>query len=677
MTSRLLRRLRAARLAAMLFARLITVALLPCVAVQQTRGEEQTAKAKVAKRPTNRLAQETSPYLLLHAHNPVDWFPWGEEALAKAKAEKKLIFLSIGYSSCYWCHVMERESFMDQEIADYLNKHYVCIKVDREERPDVDEVYMAALSLLGRRGGWPLSMFLTPDAKPFFGGTYFPPRDKEVAATEKDDDARAEVRKVTGFLTVIKLVHDRWAESPEELTRAGDEVAAAVKRSLSRRALAGAGPIPADIGAQVMAQFAEQFDEEYGGFGYSEVEPQRPKFPEPPNLMFLLDRIRRADDKQAQHMLVVTLEKMAQGGIRDHIGGGFHRYSTDRYWRIPHFEKMLYDNAQLAGVYAEAYAVTGRSEFKQTVEETLAFVAREMTDPAGGFYAALDAETDAQEGAFYVWTREELEQTLTADEFELAAAVYGVSAGPNFEQHSALLLAQPLAEAAAKRQWKVEELSSRLEPIRKKLLDKRNQRKRPLTDTKVIAAWNGLMIRGLADAGRLLERQDYLDAAARAADFALQHLRTPEGRLLHVYSGGQARLNAYLDDYAFLVDGLIALHEATGDKRWLKAAEKLTETQIKLFWDEDEGGFFFTSSDHEELLARSKDPIDTVMPSGNAVAAGNLVYLAQALAQPAYLERAEKTVAAFAGFLVQSPGAMPRMTTAWLAVQAAQKPSKK
>jgi uncharacterized protein YyaL (SSP411 family) len=645
-------------------------------AVQAAQGEEDPAAGKKGRQPTNRLAKETSPYLLLHAHNPVDWFPWGEEALAKAKAEKKLIFLSIGYSSCYWCHVMERESFMDQEIADYLNKHYVCIKVDREERPDVDEIYMAALGVMGRRGGWPLSMFLTPEARPFFGGTYFPPRDKELPAAEGADGAPGEPRKVTGFLTVIKLVHDRWAEAPDELSRASEAVSAAVKRSLSRRMLA-AGPIPADLQQQVMAQFAEQFDAEYGGFGYSEAQPQRPKFPEPPNLMFLVDRIRRADDEQARRMLVTTLEKMAQGGIRDQVGGGFHRYSTDRFWRIPHFEKMLYDNAQLASVYAEAYELTGREEFKQVVEALLAFVTREMTDPAGGFYAALDAETDAHEGAFYVWTPEEMKQVLTEDEFELAADVYGVSAGPNFEGHSTLLLPRPLEQAAAKRQWTAEELSQRLTPIRNKLLAKRNQRKRPLTDTKVLAAWNGLMIRGLADAGRLLKRQAYLDTAARAADFALQRLRTPEGRLWHAYSGGQARLNAYLDDYAFLVDGLIALHKATGQDRWLTSAKELTETQIKLFWDEDEGGFFFTSSDHEELLARSKDPVDSVMPSGNAVAASNLLYLAEALGEPAYRERAEQTITTFAGFLSQSPGAMPRMTSAWTAVQSARRPTGK
>ena len=652
---------------ARLFAAMIS---LHCgAAAQLLAAEPPAAKANGKERPTNRLAKETSPYLLLHAHNPVEWFPWGEEALAKAKAEKKLIFLSIGYSSCYWCHVMERESFMDQEIADYLNEHYVCIKVDREERPDVDEIYMAALQLLGRRGGWPLSMFLTPEAKPFFGGTYFPPRDKELPPAEGEDNA-GEKRVVTGFLTLIKLVQNRWEESPEELTRVGGEVAAALKRTLSRRALAAAEPLDVKLGDTVLAELAAQYDAKYGGFSFSETEPQRPKFPEPPNLQFLVDRVRRFDDEKARTMLVGTLEHMAAGGIRDHLGGGFHRYSTDRFWRIPHFEKMLYDNAQLASVYAEAYQITRRDDFREVVEELIAFVERELNNPAGGFYAALDAETDAREGAYYVWTRDQLEASLDADEFALLADVYGVAAGPNFEQHSVLLLPRPLADAAKKNKLSPAELAARLAPIRQKLLAVREKRQRPLTDTKVLASWNGLMIRGLADSGRLLEKQEYIDRAVRAAEFALEKLRTPDGRLRHAYTAGEAKLNAYLDDYAFLVDGLIALHQATGDARWLEAAGKLTETEIELFWDDAEGGFYFTSSDHEELLARSKDPVDSVMPSGNAVAADNLVYLARALDKPAYLDRARRTVAAFAGFLAQNPAAMPRMAAVWTAISA-------
>ncbi|HUY36807.1 MAG TPA: thioredoxin domain-containing protein [Pirellulales bacterium] len=646
---------------------LLLLAALFCIPQRASAAEKPAAK-----RRANRLAQETSPYLLLHAHNPVDWYPWGDEALAKAKAEGKLIFLSIGYSSCYWCHVMERESFTDDEIARYLNEHFVCIKVDREERPDIDEIYMTAVQILNRRGGWPLSMFLTPRAKPFFGGTYFPPRDKEVEVPEGRDGTPAETRRVTGFLTLLKLIAERWKEKPGELSDAGDQLAAAVKRSLGGRAPIHAEPPGDELFDALLGELADRYDERFGGFGFSDSDPRRPKFPEPPNLVFLIDRVRRADTPSAREMLVGTLEKMAAGGIRDHLGGGFHRYSTDRYWRIPHFEKMLYDNAQLAGVYAQAHQLTGRADFRRVVEEILAFVQREMTDAEGGFYAALDAETDAEEGAYYVWKREELSQVLGKDDFDFFADVYGVSDGPNFDQRSVLLLAHPLAESAAKRKLSEDELQQRLAPLREKLLAVRDRRERPLTDVKILTGWNGLMIRGYADAGRLFERPEYIAAAARAADFALARLRTPRGRLLHTFTSGEAKLNAYLDDYAFFIDGLIALHQATGERRWLDTADELTAVQLELFWDDQAGGSFFTSSDHEELLARGKDPIDTVLPSGNAVMASNLAYLGHALKKDEYLDRARETVIAFAAMLSQTPISMPRMAVSWAAVREAE-----
>ncbi|HEV3003376.1 MAG TPA: thioredoxin domain-containing protein [Pirellulales bacterium] len=636
-------------------------------------------KPAAQKRRPNRLAKETSPYLLLHAHNPVDWYPWGEEALAKAKAEGKLIFLSIGYSSCYWCHVMERESFMDDEIAAFLNEHFVAIKVDREERPDIDEIYMTAVQILNRRGGWPLSMFLTPQAKPFFGGTYFPPRDKEVEVPEGPDGTPAEKRPVTGFLTLLKVIAERWNEKPDELTGYGDELAAAVKRSLGNRALAPAEPPGEAIFDTLLGELSDRYDARFGGFGFSASEPQRPKFPEPSNLAFLIDRVDRAESGPAREMLVGTMEKMAAGGIRDHLGGGFHRYSTDRFWRIPHFEKMLYDNAQLTSVYADAYRLTQRADFRQVVDEILAFVARDMTDAEGGFYAALDAETGADEGAYYVWKRDELIEALGKDDYELFADAYGVSRGPNFDERSVLLLARPLAASAAKHKLTDEELERRLAPLREKLLAARNRRERPLTDVKIITGWNGLMVRGYSDAGRLLDEPRYVATAARAAEFVLARLRTPEGRLLHTFTSGEAKLNAYLDDYAFFIDGLIALHQATGEnratgeRRWLDAADELTAVQLKLFWDEQAGGCFFTSSDHEELLARSKDPVDTVLPSGNAVTAANLAYLGRALDNDEYLDRARKTVLAFSAMLAQTPVAMPRMAVSWAAVEASRK----
>jgi uncharacterized protein YyaL (SSP411 family) len=613
----------------------------------------------------NRLAKETSPYLLLHAHNPVDWYPWGEEALAKAKAENKPIFLSIGYSSCYWCHVMERESFMDGEIAAFMNEHFVCIKVDREERPDVDEIYMSALHAMGRPGGWPLTMFLTPQAKPFFGGTYFPPRDKEITPVEDQPPQR-----VTGLLTILALVAERWQKAPDEFNAFGDKLADHLKRELGKDALVPQ-EIDADIADTAVAALAEQFDADYGGFGYNATNPRRPKFPEPSNLVLLVERLKRADDAETRNMLVTTLERMAAGGIRDHVGGGFHRYSTDRYWRVPHFEKMLYDNGQLASVYAEAWKLTGRDDFRQVVDEILSFVVREMTDTCGGFYAALDAETDGDEGGYYVWTRDEVKAALSREEFTIVADVYGVSGKPNFEERYVLELARPLADTAARHKLPIADLDQRMLSSRAKLLEVRNERKRPLTDTKILTAWNGLMIRGFADAGRLFGNDDYLAAARRAADAVLTHLRTPEGRLLHTFTAGEAKLNAYLDDYAFFIDGLLALHRATNEDKWLTAAGELADLQQKLFWDEQSGGFFFTSDDHEALLARPKDPIDSATPSGNSVSAGNLAYLAAALDKPEYLTEAERTVMAFARFANRSPAAMPRMITSWLAIQRA------
>ncbi|HVX11206.1 MAG TPA: thioredoxin domain-containing protein [Pirellulales bacterium] len=640
------------------------VMVLALIAILLSRGPAED-KPPAAVRHVNRLAKETSPYLLLHAHNPVDWFAWGDEALAKAKTEKKLIFLSVGYSSCYWCHVMERESFMDDEIAAFLNKHFVCIKVDREERPDVDEIYMAALHALGRPGGWPLTAFLTPEGKPFFGGTYFPPRDKEITPAAEGQPAQ----RVTGFLTLLKLVVDRWQQAPDELLTIGDQMADYLKRELGKDALVPQA-VEADIAEAATAALADQFDEDFGGFGYSAANARRPKFPEPSNLLFLLRRASKADSDE-RRMLVVTLEKMAAGGIRDHVGGGFHRYSTDRYWRVPHFEKMLYDNAQLASVYAEAWTLTGRDGFRQVAEELLDFVRREMTDACGAFYAAIDAETDGDEGAYYVWKREEIEGALTADEFELFADAYGVDREPNFEGRYVLQLARDLAETAKRHQLTPAALEARLSKCREKLLAVRNGRKRPLTDTKMLTGWNGLMIRAFADAGRIFEDESYLNAARRAADAVLENLRTAAGRLLHTYTAGQARLNAYLDDYAFFIDGLLALHAATNEDRWLKTAAELADAQAELFWDDRSGGFFFTSNDHEALIARTKDPVDSATPSGNSVSAGNLVYLSRTADRSDDLARAEKTVTAFARFANRSPAAMPRMIASWLAITEA------
>jgi uncharacterized protein YyaL (SSP411 family) len=625
---------------------------------------KKNESAKSAPPPRNRLAKETSPYLLLHAHNPVDWYPWGEEALERARREKKLIFLSIGYSSCYWCHVMERESFMDEQIAATLNDNFVCIKVDREERPDVDEIYMQALhiylQLVGSKqgGGWPLSMFLTPDAKPLMGGTYFPPRDK---------DGRM------GFATVLDRVREAWTADPQKWQKTGDSLADYVADSLKQRPMLKVAKLDAAMVDSVLRALVAQYDETYGGFGFDPASPKQTKFPEPPNLTFLLDYARRNKSEAAKTMLTTTLEKISQGGIRDHVGGGFHRYSTDRFWRVPHFEKMLYDNGQLLAVYTQAYELTPRSDFKRVVDETVEFLLREMSDPPGGFYSALDAETDSQEGRYYVWGRNEIEQALEANEYELWADVYGVAGEPNFEGRYIPLLAGSLADAAAKRNVSEAALDERLQPIRKKLLEVRSKRPRPLTDTKILTAWNGLVIRGLADAGRVFQNERYTAAAARAADFILVNLRDSSGRLQRTFAGGKAKVPAYLDDYAFMVDGLIALHRATGDARWLRAADELTAAQLELFWDERVGGFFFASTLHEKLIARSKLPTDNVTPSGNSVSAANLVYLAAALDKPEHISRAEKCIQSAAGLLEEHPASVVHLATAvsaWLEATA-------
>jgi uncharacterized protein YyaL (SSP411 family) len=623
------------------------------------------AAAEDAKR-TNHLASETSPYLLQHAHNPVAWYPWGAEALAKAKREGKLIFLSIGYSSCHWCHVMERESFQDEEIARFLNEHFVCIKVDREERPDIDAVYMTALQVYqqlagsGRGGGWPLSMFLTPEAEPFVGGTYFPAR-------EGDREG------VPGFLQLVQKIQSVWAKEPERLRGDAAVVVKATKEQMEHRGRPASLTSTDELLKRTLDALAEEFDPKYGGFGYS-PDPRRPKFPEPSNLVFLLDRVRRTGNEQARSMLVSTLEHMSLGGIRDHLGGGFHRYSTDRYWRIPHFEKMLYDNAQLTSVYAQGFELTGRDDFGRVAREVCDFVLREVTDENGGFYAALDADSAGEEGRFYRWEKAEVERALSAAEFTLFSRLYGLDEAPNFEaKYYVPQLARPLSESAAGMKLSEAELEARLAPIRETLLNTRGRRERPRTDVKILTADNGLMIGGLADAGRLLKEPRYIAAAEKAARFVLDKLRTADGRLLRTYAGSQAKLNAYLNDYAFLADGLIRLHQATGDKIWLDEAAALTAKQIELFADEREHGFFFTSDDHESLLARGKELVDGALPAGNSVAAGNLIFLAAARQRPDFLEIAERTIQGTLGVVQASPAAAPRMMTAAAALAEARR----
>jgi uncharacterized protein len=573
---------------------------------------------------TNRLAQESSPYLLLHAENPVDWYPWGPEAFDKARREDKPIFLSVGYSTCYWCHVMERESFSDPEIARRINEGFVPVKLDREERPDLDEIYMTATQLLTRSGGWPNSVFLTAEGKPFFAGTYFPPDDRYGRP---------------GFPRVLAALREAWELRRDDVRKQAEVIAEAIEEHL-HSATSGAAELPGEeVAAEAQRALAARFDRRQGGFGAA------PKFPSPSNLFFLMDRAR--DDAEAREMLVTTLDRMARGGIHDQLAGGFHRYSTDAEWLVPHFEKMLYDNAALAPLYADAAALAPDLGFDRVARSTLDFVLHELTGAEGGFLSAIDAETHGHEGAYYTWTKDELESLLTADDFALLAPVYGFDGGPTFEaDRYVLYLPEPLGERARERGIPVDELRSRLEPGRRTLLEARWKRERPLVDDKVLADWNGLMIFGMARSGATLGEQRYVDAARKAAGFVLRTLVDGSGTLLHVYRAGKARVPALLDDYAFLVHGLLELHSATGETQWREEAARLADEQERRLGDE--AGGYFAAEANPELLVRAKPAYDGALAAGNGIAALNLAALAERTGEPRWRDRLVSALETFA-----------------------------
>ncbi len=612
------------------------------LAVLGLMGPARADEPKKPQGPANRLARETSPYLLLHAHNPVDWYPWGSEAFAKAKAEDKPIFLSIGYSSCYWCHVMERESFLDPAIAKALNAGFVAIKVDREERPDVDQIYMTAVqAFTGGSGGWPMSTFLTPDGRPFFGGTYFPPGD---------------------FSTLVNAVAGAWRDQRPAIEKDADNLADVVRRSSAGpSSRLGRVPLARELARGGVAALAEQFDPEFGGFGFNPARPKRPKFPEPVNLVYLLDQDRRIKGDRGKGpdplaMVSKTLDHMARGGIRDHLAGGYHRYSTARDWSVPHFEKMLYDNAQLAEAHVLAFERAGDPRWKAEAEATFAFVARTLTAPDGLFYSALDAESEGEEGKSYVWTRAEVEQAVGPADFAAFAPAYGLDARPNFEGGRHVLL-EPKAIADPA-------LEARLAPIRAKLLAVRDRRPAPPLDDKALTSWNALMIAAYAEGYRVLKDDRYKLAAARAADALLATMRGPDGRLLRTARGGKAKLPAYLEDYAFLAHALLRLHAATGDPARLAQARALADRMIADFADAKDGGFFYTAGDHEALLARPKDPFDNAVPGGNGVAIRALVALGVATGEGRYLDEAGRALGAFSGSLSTRPAGSPLMLLA-------------
>jgi uncharacterized protein YyaL (SSP411 family) len=630
--------------------------------------------AEEPKKHTNRLAKEISPYLLQHAHNPVDWYPWGEEAFARAKKEHKLVFLSIGYSSCHWCHVMERESFANEEVAKILNRDFVCIKVDREERPDIDHVYMTALNVMGQQGGWPLTMFLTAEGKPIYGGTYWPPEDREIDG-----------KKVSGLKSVLKRAQELHKEKADELEQQAEKMAEATTAALVGAARGRAiVEVDRDLVTAAVEGLKGEFDREHGGFGSPERKFRGTKFPIPPALRLLQREAARTKDKELDEIVQITLDRMARGGIRDQLGGGFHRYSTERTWTVPHFEKMLYDNAQLLEVYARAFRETKKPEYRRVLEQTLAFVAREMTSPDGAFYSALDADSEGEEGRFYVWTKKEIDAVLTEKaDADLFRQVYGAERAPNFEEKYHIpILPLPLAEQAKEMKLSEADLEAKLAPLRQRLFEARAKRPRPFLDTKVLTAWNGQMIAGAALAGQALGDQKAVAMATRAADFVLKNLRSKDGRLLRTYGAApgqkaEARLNAYLDDYAFLVHGLLCLHDVTGEGRWLDEATALTDTMVKLHNDRTAGGFFYTSNDHEKLFARAKDQHDGAEPSGNSVAARNLVRLAAKTGNERYSSLAERSFKALAGSLKSNPTGLTALAEALADFLDAQKTEKK
>ncbi len=595
----------------------------------------------MAGKATNRLIAEKSPYLLQHAYNPVDWYPWGEEAFQEARRRDVPILLSVGYSTCHWCHVMERESFEDETIAAAVNAAFVCIKVDREERPDIDTVYMNVCQALTGGGGWPLTIIMTPDKRPFYAGTYFPPRSRYGRP---------------GLLELTEAISEAWQNRRQDLLEQAELIVQEM-RELTAPTIGTNRELNEDTLYKAYSYFTQAFDEIHGGFG------QAPKFPSPHNLCFLLRYWRRTGEERALAMVETTLEKMSLGGVYDQVGGGFHRYATDREWLVPHFEKMLYDQAMLVIAYTEAWQATGRTEFAKTASEIIDYVLRDMQDPAGGFCAAEDADSEGEEGKFYVWAAAELEEVLSPEEAALAIAVYNVSLEGNYLEEATrkkngtniLHLHRPLAQLAPQQGLTETELAERLQRIKQKLFAARQQRVHPFKDTKVLTDWNGLMLAALALAGRALGKERYLQAAANCADFIHTHLTSPAGKLYKRWREGEAALPAQLDDYAFLTWGLIELYTATQETDYLAWALDLQATMINSFWDEEHGGFFLTACDAEELILRPKEIYDGALPSGNSVAALNCLRLARLTGNAELEEYASRLWQAFAGPISQHP----------------------
>jgi uncharacterized protein len=614
------------------------------------------------ERPPNHLIHEKSPYLRQHAYNPVAWYPWGDEAFAKARTEGKPIFLSVGYSTCHWCHVMEKESFENQEVARLLNEYFVAIKVDREERPDVDRIYMSALQAMGQDGGWPMSMFLLPDLKPFWGGTYFPPVSRYGR---------------TGFPDILRRVHQVWTAERSKAEEAAESMLTYLK-DLSRTGSSGqrASGESLDLGFQ---QLDKTYDPVHGGFGGG------PKFPRPSVFEFLLRYYERTGSAKAREMVETTLDRMAAGGIYDHVGGGFHRYSVDGEWRVPHFEKMLYDQAQLISAYADAYSLSRKPVYARVIRETVRYVLRDMAHREGGFSSAEDADSprpespeESGEGAFYLWTAAEVRELLgpAAAGF---CAYYGLEEGGNapfdpqqeFTGRNILYIARPLEKVAMSQGVSAAELSVSLEASRQRLFEARAARPRPQCDDKVLTSWNGLMVSALVKASRVVGEPSYEDAACRGAEFVFARLYDPSsGMLWRRFRDDESRFDGFLDDYAFFTRGLIDLYESTGEFRWLRNAVSLTEKQIDLFWDGEHGGFFETSGGDPSVLVRIKDHHDGAEPTGNSVSLMNLLRLAQITGRSEWRRKAEQLLDVFAPILAHQPVALPSMSAGVIQAEA-------
>ncbi len=587
----------------------------------------------------NRLINETSPYLLQHANNPVDWYPWGEEALARAKAEDKPILLSIGYSACHWCHVMERESFENETTASLMNDRFVNIKVDREERPDLDAVYMEAVQMMTGSGGWPMTVFLTPDGMPFYGGTYFPP---------------ADYSNLPGFPRLVTAISDAYRDQRGQIEKTTQQIAAQMGQTA--QLTKSDSVLTVDILHTAYNALATSFDYQNGGVGMA------PKFPQPMALELLLRYYNHGFSERALEMVNLTLVNMAQGGIYDQIGGGFHRYSTDAYWLVPHFEKMLYDNALLARLYLHAYLVTVEPMYRRITEETLDYVLREMTDPLGGFYSAQDADSEGEEGKFFVWTPQEIQEVLGEKEGNLIGGYFGLTEAGNFEGKTILNVPQEAGSFAEELGLDRNQLEADIKRAKVSLREVREGRIHPLLDDKVLSSWNGLMLRAFAEAAAALKSEKYLAAAIANAEFLVDTMK-PQGRLLRTFRGGQAKLLGYLEDYAFVADGLLALYEATFQQRWLDEAISLADSMVELFWDEEAGAFYDTGSDHEALVVRPRDVFDNAQPCGGSVATELLLRLAVITGNQEYALKGVAPLRALRDLM----GKAPAGTGHWLA----------